>query len=519
MTMNFGYTLEKRARMTPDIEAIIDVASGRRFTFAEFDERANRTGNALRDVGVGKGDRVGILAMNCVEFCETFFAVAKIGAICVPLNWRLTAEELEFILRDSGVSLLLFGPEFASVVEDLQARPILNGQGEGASTIRTYWQIGGETLPFASDYDANVAPASPKKPPSSAGGDDDLFIMYTSGTTGLPKGVVHTHDTCTWCNISILSTWESRIADRFIIALPMFHVGALGPMAGNVYRGMTSLIVRSFDPAETWRMIERERITSMIAVPAMLLAMYDVPERDKVDRSSLRWIQSGAAPVPVTVIEDYMALGIEIHQVYGMTESGGPACLTSPQDAVEKVGSAGKAFFHCEVRVVDDAGNDVAPGEMGEVLISGPHIMKEYWNRPDATAETIVDGWVKSGDVASIDEDGCIYLQDRKKDMIISGGENVYPAEIENVLLTLDGVADAAVVGIPSVKWGESGLAVIVRSDEELAPQAVLDHCQGKLARFKQPVAVEFVDEIPRNPSGKILKRVLRERFPGPAPA
>jgi acyl-CoA synthetase (AMP-forming)/AMP-acid ligase II len=289
-------------------------------------------------------------------------------------------------------------------------------------------------------------------------------------------------------------------------------------MTGNVHRGMTSIILRAFDPTLVWKLIESERVDNMLAVPAMLNFMLQVPEHDTVDRSSLRWVMSGAAPVPVALIERYAKMGIEIHQVYGMTESCGPACLTSPEDAVSKAGSTGKPFLHTEVRVVGDDGKDVVPGEAGEVWIAGPHVMKEYWNRPDATAETLQDGWLRSGDVATIDDDGCIYIQDRKKDMIISGGENVYPAEVENVILAHDGVADVAVIGQPSNKWGEAGLAVVVRGDDALRAEDVLDHCQGKLARFKQPKAVEFVDEIPRNPSGKILKRLLRDDFPGPAP-
>lgn len=517
MRNNIGLLLTKRSRLNPDLEAVFDVASNRRFSYREVNDRCNRTANALTGIGVTKGQRVGLLAMNSVEFFETFFAIAKIGAICVPLNWRLTADELEFILNDSGVSTLVFGEEFLGAVADLQKRPKLSGKGEGASTISGYLQIGGETADFAKDYDATCQAAPADEPLVVAEDDDGLYIMYTSGTTGLPKGVVHTHSTALWGSLTILTTSEVGFADRYIVALPLFHVGALTPMTGNVHRGMTNIILRAFDPSACWKLIEQEKVQNMLAVPAMLNFMLQVPEKDTVDRSSLRWIMSGAAPVPVATIQQYTDMGIPIHQVYGMTETCGPACLTSPVDAVEKMGSTGRPFVHTEVRIVDDEGNDVPPGGTGEVWIAGPHMMKEYWNRPDATAETLVDGWVRSGDVATIDEDGCIFIQDRKKDMIISGGENVYPAEVENVILGMDGVADVAVIGMPSAKWGESGLAVVVRSAEDLEAQAILDYCQGKLARFKQPVAVEFVEEIPRNPSGKILKRMLREQYPGPA--
>ena len=242
------------------------------------------------------------------------------------------------------------------------------------------------------------------------------------------------------------------------------------------------------------------------------------PNRTEHDTSSVRWIMSGAAPVPVSLIKDYAGIGIEIHQVYGLTETCGPACLISPEEAIAKAGSTGPAFLHTDVRVVDEDGADVEPGAIGEVIIRGAHVMKGYWNQPEATAETIRDGWLYSGDLASVDKEGFVYIQDRIKDMIISGGENIYPAEIENVILSHPGVREVAVIGQPSAKWGESPLAVVVPSDEGLEAQAVLEYCNGKLARYKQPRGVEFLDEIPRNPTGKVLKRLLRERFPGPAP-
>jgi len=243
-----------------------------------------------------------------------------------------------------------------------------------------------------------------------------------------------------------------------------------------------------------------------------------VTGHERFDTSTLRWIMSGAAPVPVTLIEAYAKRGIEIHQVYGLTESCGPACLISPDEAIAKAGSTGKAFFHTDVRVVDEHGRDVPAGGVGEVLVRGAHLMHGYWNRPEATAETIRDGWLHTGDLATIDAEGYVYIQDRKKDMIISGGENIYPAEIENVILSHPHVRDVAVIGQASAKWGESPLAVVVKGDASLSADTVIQHCQGKLARYKQPRAVRFVDEIPRNPAGKILKRLLRERFSEAAP-
>jgi acyl-CoA synthetase (AMP-forming)/AMP-acid ligase II len=259
-------------------------------------------------------------------------------------------------------------------------------------------------------------------------------------------------------------------------------------------------------------------VTSGLMVPAMLNFMVQVPAAQQTDYSSVRWIMTGAAPVPVALIRKYADMNIGVLQVYGLTESCGPACVMDGENALLRPDSTGKAFFHTEVMVVDEEGNPCPPGVPGEVVVRGPHIMREYWNRPEATAETLKDGWLHTGDVAVMDAEGFVAIQDRIKDMIISGGENVYPAEIENVLMSHPQIVEAAVIGLPSAKWGESPMAVIVRRDETLTVAEVMEFCRGRLAGYKRPQVVEFVDTIPRNPSGKILKRVLREEFPGPAP-
>lgn len=513
MQNNIGLFLAKRAELSPDLEAIVDAgASERRFTYTQLNERCNRIANALLDKGVKKGDRVAVVLMNCPEYVETFFAVAKIGAVVVPINWRLVPDELAFILKDSGATVLIYGEDFAEQIGNLHQRGSME-------TVVNHWICLGEKRDeFALDYNEITQNASSEEPEPSPGEDEVLYIMYTSGTTGLPKGAVHTHNSAFWACATINATADMRYVDRYLVALPLFHVGALTPLTLNVYRGITNVIMRAFDPAKTWELIEREKITVMLAVPAMLNFMLQVPDFQKTDFSLLRWCMSGAAPVPVSLIEKYVELGIEIHQVYGLTETCGPACLISPEDAIRKAGSTGKAFFHTDVKVVDDKGEPVAPGEVGEVLIKGRHIMKEYWNLPDATAEAIKDGWLLSGDLATVDEDGFVFIQDRKKDMIISGGENIYPAEIEDVILSHPGVKEVAVIGLPSEKWGEVPLVVAVKSDPNLQPDDIIGHCDGRIARYKIPKSVEFIEEIPRNPTGKILKRVLREQFPGPAP-
>ncbi len=507
MRNNVGLFLSKRAFRDPNLEALVEPARGRRFTYRQFNDRSNRVANALLDLGVGFGDRVGVLLMNGAEFLETFYACGKIGAVCVPLNWRLVPDELEFILNDSGTSTLIYGTEFAAAVADLHGRKTMVHRWIEQNSGTT-----GERQPFALDYDGLMAAAGDSEPPIAGADDDLLFIMYTSGTTGLPKGVMHSHRTVTWGILTVNSTADLRYKDRYVLALPFFHVGALNPALCLVHRGGTGIIMRAFDPNQAWELIEKESVTNMLAVPAMLNFMLQVGQSGR-SISTLRWIMSGAAPVPVSLIHEYIALGIEIHQVYGLTESCGPACLLTSDDAVERAGSTGKAFFHTDVRVVDGEGRDCGPGEPGEVIVAGAHIMLGYWNRPEATQETVRNGWLHTGDVATMDADGFVTIMDRVKDMLISGGENVYPAEIENIILANPKVSDVAVLGIPSPKWGESPLAVVVRKDSSLTPDEVIAGCKGRLAAFKMPKVVRFVDEIPRNPSGKILKRVLRDQF------
>jgi len=512
MRNNIGAFLAKRAHLSPGTDAYVDGNSDVRLTFKALNARSNQLANAFVAAGVAKSERVGLLLMNSAEFMEAYFALAKVGAVIVPLNWRLVPDELEFILKDSGTSRLIYGEEFLDTVEELHAR--------GAKTDVVQWlqvEDRESVAGFAQSYQRFRDAAADTEPVMAARDDDMLYIMYTSGTTGLPKGVVHTHSTAMWGVLTIAATTYYRENERYLACLPMFHVGALTPLTVNVYRGATSVVMRSFDPVRAWQLIESERITCGLAVPAMLNFMLQVGDIARFDHSSLRWCMCGAAPVPEPLIEAYAQRGIEIHQIYGLTETCGPACLIDAEHALKKIGSTGKAFFHTDIRLTNEAGNDCKVGESGEVLVRGPHVMLGYWNRPDATAETIVDGWLHTGDVAVVDADGYIFIQDRIKDMIISGGENVYPAEVENVLMAHVGIAEAAVIGQPSDKWGESPFAIVVRKDEFLREQDVIDFCRGRLAGYKQPRGVAFVAEIPRNPSGKILKRVLRERFPGPA--
>ena len=509
MENNVGSILTKRTYLNPDSEALFDVAQDRRFSYAELNDRTNQVAHGLLSLGIGKGDRVALLMMNCHEYVTTFFAVAKIGAVIVPLNWRLVADELEFIVKDAGAVALVAGNEFDASVNELQSR--------GNRTDVKHWiRVGAaDTAPaFATVFDSLVDQQKTVEPVVTAFNDDLLYIMYTSGTTGLPKGVMHTHNTQMAALITLNATSDFCIGDRYLNPMPLFHVGALTPAIVIAYRGLAHVLMRAFDPNAIWQLVKQERINNALLVPAMLGACRMVFDPAVHDHSTLRWFLSGAAPVPKALIEAYQEMGIDIHQVYGLTETCGPACVTTPEDAIRKAGSTGKAFFHTDVKVVRPDGSVCDTEEAGEVLVRGDHIMTGYWNRPDATAESIKDGWLYTGDIATVDDEGFIWIQDRLKDIIISGGENVYPAEIENIILGHPGVADVAVIGVPSDKWGETGLAVVVKKDAAVTESDIIAHCDGKLARFKMPSGIRFVDVIPRNASGKALKRDLRIQFP-----
>jgi acyl-CoA synthetase (AMP-forming)/AMP-acid ligase II len=506
--MNVGQFLTRRAFLSPQLEALVEPAlGGRRIGFRQLNARCNRVAHALQGAGVKHGDRIALLLMNGAEFIESFLAAGKIGAVNVPLNWRLLADELEFILKDSGAKVLLYDQNFAAVVAELQRR--------GDKTdVRTWVQVGGTVPAFALDYQA-WAGAMPSDEPAFAGADDDLlFIMYTSGTTGLPKGVMHSHRTVLWSVLTITATADFHYKDRFLTALPLFHVGALMPALSCVYTGSTQVILKAFDPKLAWELIRDEKITTTLLVPAMLQFMQAIYDKAAHDASTLRWCLCGAAPVPVSLIKSYAEIGVEVHQLYGLTESCGPGCLIMGEDALTRAGSTGRAYFYTDVRVIDPDGKDCAPDEPGEILLRGPHNMVGYWNRPDATAQTLRDGWLYTGDVGSMDADGFVTIRDRMKDMLISGGENIYPAEVESMLLGHPALADAAVIGLPSPKWGEVPLAVVLtKKGATLTEAELLDWCKGRLANFKLPKAALLVAEIPRNPSGKILKRVLREQY------
>ncbi|AFM28016.1 long-chain-fatty-acid--CoA ligase [Desulfomonile tiedjei] len=510
MRNNVGNLLSKRAFLHPDKEAFIDVHQNKRLTYSQFNENANRTANALASIGVKKGDRVGILLMNSAEYMELFFAIAKIGAVCVPLNIRLVADELTYIIKDSGTQTLVYGNDFQKVVAEIRAK------GATATDVVNWVHAGNgsETDTFGHNFEELKTKAVETEPERSGFEDDPLFIMYTSGTTGLPKGAVQTHNTVLWAALTMAATWEMRQSDRFLVALPLFHVGALMPAVMSVYCGIATVTTKAFDPSLYWKVIESERITNSLMVPTILHLMLQVPEKGFSDFSAFRWIALAGAPIPVSLLDSSTAIGLHVEQLFGLTEACGPGCQLMGADVARKVGSAGKPFLFTEVKVVDLDDKEVPPGTPGELIIQGKNIMREYWNLPEESTHTLRGGWLHTGDVATMDEEGFVYIVDRLKDMIISGGENIYPAEIEKIIAGVPGVSQVAVIGQPDPKWGETPMALVVpQAGCSLDEQQVLEFCQGKMARYKIPKTVKFMEALPLTPTGKVQKRILRQQL------
>ena len=505
MNINLGQQLSQRAGLSPELEAYVEPATDTRMTYAQLDALVNRCCGAIATLGLQPGDRAALLMQNCVEFMALFYAAAKLGIVVVPLNTRLTPGELSFILSDSGSKALFYGAECAEL-----AAGIKTGEDYPLG-IETWVQVH-EGAGDDHSLDALLDQAPEAAPDPVGGGQDNLFIMYTSGTTGLPKGVVHTHETISWAALSWVTTMDVRYQDRSLLPLPMFHVAALTSLVSTSIGGGTIVSMPNFDPMTVWSLIREERVTTGGSVPAILNFMRQVPDFATFESEHFRCFVTGAAPMPRALIEIYNEKNMQVVQGYGLTETGGGGSFLLNEYALSKIGSAGAPVMFAEIRVRDAEGNITRRGT-GEVVIKAPFIMKEYWNRPEATAESFDRGWFRTGDIAEIDEDGFIFIKDRIKDMIISGGENIYPAEIENVIISHPAVSEVAVIGLPDEEWGEVVCAVVVGNEAETSEEALIAHCDEKLSRFKLPKKVVFIETIPRNPAGKVLKRVLREQF------
>lgn len=496
----------------PNKEAVRELSPPRRFSYAELDSRADALALWLHGRGLRRGDRVALLAHNGVEFFDLQFACGRSGAIAVLLNWRLTVEELSYILQDSAPKVLIHDVEFSEAAQALQQR----------CRISELLCMAKRPGVAAQDnaYEAALAGHAGRPAPREVLSHDDVVtIMYTSGTTGHPKGAMITHGMNFW-NCSNLGTPAGVGMDTVHLSvLPLFHTGGLNCYSNPVlHAGGTVVIMRSFDPGQALQVIgdPAQRISHFFAVPAPYQFMVQHPDFATTDLSRLRSAGVGGAPCALPILQAWADRGVLLMQGFGMTETS-PACIfLDPADARRKLGSTGKALMHTEARIVNDSGADCAPGEIGELWVAGPNITPGYWNRPDATAAAFDGRWLKTGDAARQDDEGYFYIVDRWKDMYISGGENVYPAEVENVLYQLPQVAEAAVIGLPSAKWGEVGLAVLVlKPGQSIDKLAVLAHCAERLARFKIPQDIAVLPVLPRNATGKVLKRELRKQFVG----
>jgi fatty-acyl-CoA synthase len=489
----------RHARSTPDAPALRFAGSGR--TYAELDQRVTRLAAALADRGVQRGDRVAVLTLNGFEAVETFLAAARLGAIAVPVNFRLVADEVGYALGDSGAAALVVDPALAGTAA---------GARGAAPALHTVLTVGPE-------YEAALAAASPEPVEHPVDEDDPAFLMYTSGTTGKPKGAVLSHRNLLLHTVSQMIHLGAGPDDRVgLSGAPLFHIAAVSGMLPSLLVGGTFVITRSgaFDPVATLDELERERVSNAFFVPAMWQAICAVPGIADRDLSALRRISWGAAPASTTLLRTMMATfpQAEVVTAFGQTECSPVTCFLRGEDSVRKIGSIGTPMLGVEVRVVDEAMHDVPQGEVGEIVYRSPMVMTEYWGKPEATAEAFAGGWFHSGDLVRSDDEGYLYVVDRKKDMIITGGENVYCAEVEDVLAGHPGIAEVALIGVPDTRYGEAPLAVVVPRDPAAppTPAELTDWCRQRLAHYKCPREWSVVDALPRNPSGKVLKTRLR---------
>lgn len=494
---------QKQAETRPRKLAIHDLHSGTVLTYADVESRASALAGYLQSVGVVKGGRVAILARNCPHFFELQFACAKIGAVVVPLNWRLTVPELQYIVENCEPKVLVYDDRFTV---QAQQQKNLCGIDE---RVRISFDIEDE-------FDTLVRAALPYRP-TKLTHDDLIMIMYTSGTTGNPKGAMITH------GMNFVNCVNAGIPARItpdtvqLVVLPLFHSGGLNCWANPVlHAGGTLELMREFDAAEALQALSDNtlHITHFFAVPAPYQFMMQHPAFPDTDLTNLKVAGIGGAPCPKPVLQAWSDRGVSMIQSWGMTETSPGAIALDVDEALRKIGSAGKPLMHTQTKIVNQDGVEVQPGETGELLIRGPNITPGYWQDADKTNESFIDDWLKTGDAAMVDDEGFVYIVDRWKDMYISGGENVYPAEVENILTQLPQVAEAAVVGVPDERWGETGKAILVlKPDQTLSPDTVITYCLQKLAKFKVPQSVEFIDALPRGATGKILKRKLRELY------
>ena len=505
---------EPQSRITWRDYALMQPEPGQPFrreiTWEQFWKRANRFANLLLSRGCRKGDKVSILMMNSIEWLPIYFGILKAGAVAVPLNYRYTADEIKYCLDKSDSSMVIFGPEFIGRMESIS---------DQIPRVRNLFYVGEDCPAFADSYDKMIAYCTSRQPDVSLTEDDDGAIYFSSGTTGFPKAILHAHRSLTHAMLTEHNHHSQTHDDVFLCIPPLYHTGAKMHWFGSLFSGSRAVLLRGVKPEWILRAITEERCTIVWLLVPWAQDILDAIESGKVDLTKyrldqLRLMHIGAQPVPPSLIQRWLKI-FPHHQYdtnYGLSESIGPGCVHLGVENVHKVGAIGKAGYLWETRIVDEHGNDVTPGEVGELIVKGPGVMTCYYKNPEATAETIRGEWLYTGDMAKEDEDGFIYLVDRKKDVIITGGENLYPVQIEDFLRAHDKIKDVAVIGLPDARLGEIAAAIIeIKEGESCTEEEINAFCQD-LPRYKRPRKIIF-EKVPRNPTGKIEKPVLREKY------
>ena len=485
-------------------------------TFADLEENSNRVANALAAFGVKKGERVAFLGKNHPLYFEALLGAAKIGAVMTPVNWRLAPPEVAYILDNSCSRVVFLGEGFADVLAKVRGQ------------LPDVEQVIGIDAPDHAGTDYRIwrdgFPA--RAPQTRVGLEDDALQLYTSGTTGRPKGAVMTHGSILSSRDAVgqegeMRSWQEPVeGDVTLLAMPCFHISGTGTGIGTMVAGSNSIVLPEYDPTRALELIENYNISKIFLVPAAIQILLNHPRVKEIDFSRLKYVTYGASPIPLDLMREAMeVLGCGFVQMYGMTETSGTIVALDPADHVPegspRMRSVGTPLPGVELKIIDEEGNTLPPNTVGEIATRSSKNMSRYWNNPEATAETIdAEGWLRTGDAGYLDEDGYLFIHDRVKDMIISGGENVYPAEVENALYAHPKVADVAVIGVPSEKWGEEVKAcVVVKPGEDLTEAELIQHAREHIAGYKCPKSVDLIEALPRNPSGKILRRTLRAPY------
>ena len=504
MNCTIGDMLTRSAREFPDKVAII--CDGRQVTYLELNSRVNQLAHGFSRSGVNRGSRVAILMYNSIELVEIYFALAKVGIVVIPVNFRLTDSELFYIIEDSDAATLISGEEFESTVNQLRS------QLSKVDTFITVEKEPQKTGRFYSLYHNQPD----HEPDIKVRPEDESFIIYTSGTTGKPKGVILTHQSHFWNTINYTIAYQMEESDVELALTPMFHSSTIGRIFTYVFTGATFITSKRFAPVQAMEVITQHKVTSITQTPTMYASLLDLKYKDCYDTSSVKRIVSGAAPVSPGMKDKLNQIfpHAGIFDLYGLTEASPGVTIMRPNDPPEKTASVGKPMMSVKIKIIDEDGRELPSGKTGEIICRGPNVMKGYYNNPIATKEVLKEGWLYTGDIGRVDQDGYLYLIGRKKELIISGGENIYPAEVEAALCQHPLILEAAIIGVPDEYWGESVKAIVVpKPGKALTEQEVIEYCKSWLAGYKKPKSVDFVDALPKNAVGKVMKEELLKRY------